>query len=144
MVTLPIDLWKESIGRVAEGWLNRDADSAKAWLAQLQPEQRDVTIVSLFHEAKSHQISAQEVIEVGFTIGNPKLRDTMLVDFLRFSGSTTTEVLQVLDEFSIPAEHKAYLRKILTENENVRSVSMVRGDSAGRRCAGSLFYGAYD
>lgn len=120
MVTLPLELWKESIGRVAEGWLNHDADSAKAWLAQLQPEQRDVTIVSLFHEAKSHQISAQEVIEVGLTIGDPKLRDTMLVDFLRFSGSTTTEVLQVLDEFSIPAEHKAYLRKILTENENVR------------------------
>ena len=120
MVTLPIDLWKESIGRVAEGWLNRDADSAKAWLSQFQPEQRDVTIVSLFREAKSHQISAQQVIEVGLTIGDPNLRKTMLVDFLQSFGPTTAEVLQTLDEFSIPAEHKAYLRKILTEDGNVR------------------------
>jgi hypothetical protein len=120
MITLPVELWKGSIGRVAEGWLNHDDESAKAWLAQLQPEQRDLTIVSLFHEAKSHQISAKDGIAAGMMISDPKLRARLLVDFLRFFGPTTAEILKALDEFSVPAEHKAYLRKILTESDNVR------------------------
>ncbi len=120
MVTLPVELWKESIGRVAEGWLNQDDDSAKAWLAQLQPEMRDLTIVSLSREAKSHQISAQQMIEIGLTISDPKLRDTTLEEFVRTLGSTPTETLEFLDELSVPAEQKPYLRRIMTESENVR------------------------
>jgi hypothetical protein len=120
MVTLPVELWKESIGRVAEGWLNDDADSAKAWLSQLQPELRDVTIVSLFREARSLQVSTQRVIEVGLIISDPQLRAATLAEYLRLWGSTTEEVLQGLDEMSIPPVQKAYLRRILTENENVR------------------------
>jgi hypothetical protein len=120
MVALPVELWKESIGRVAEGWLNHDNDSAKAWLTQLQPELRDVTIVSVCREAKSHQISAQQVIEIGLTISDPKLRDTTLGEFVRTLGFTTAETLEVLDDLSIPAEQKAYLRKIMRETEDVR------------------------
>ncbi|MEY2483521.1 MAG: hypothetical protein QOK24_2049 [Verrucomicrobiota bacterium] len=120
MVTLPVELWKESIGRVAEGWLKDAPDSAKAWLAQLQPELRDVTVVSMFREAKAFQVASQQVIEVGLKISDPKLRSTTLAEYLRLLGRTTAEALQALDEFSIPAEQKAYLRRILRENENVR------------------------
>jgi hypothetical protein len=120
MMTLPVELWKDSIGRVAEGWLNHDARSAKAWLAQLQPELRDVTIVSMFREAQSLQVAAQPVIEVGLTISDPKLRATTLAEYLRLWSRTTEEALQALDEYSIPAEQKAYLRRILTESESAR------------------------
>jgi hypothetical protein len=120
MVTLPLELWKESIGRVAEGWLNHDEDSAMAWFAQLLPEQRDVTIVSLCREAKAHQTAAGKVIELGLTISDPKVRDATLVEFLRTIGSTTAETLEVVDDLSVPAEEKGYLRRILRENENVR------------------------
>jgi hypothetical protein len=119
MVTLPVELCRESIGRVAEGWLNHDDDSAKAWLTQLQPELRDVTIVSVCREAKARQISAQQVIEIGLTISDPKLRDTTLGEFVRTLASTPPETLQVLDDLSVSAEQKAYLRKIMMENENV-------------------------
>jgi hypothetical protein len=120
MVTLPVELWKESIGRVAEGWLNHDNDSAKAWLSQLQPELRDVTIVSVCREAKSHQISTEHVIEIGLTIGDPNLREATLAEFLRDLGLTRAERLEFLDKMSISAEQKAYLQRIVTENENVR------------------------
>jgi hypothetical protein len=120
MVTLPIELWRENIGRVAEGWLNEAPDSAKAWLAQLPPELRDVTVVSIFGDAKEFQIASQLVVEVGLTIGDPKLRSTTLAGYLRHPDRTTAEALLALDEFSIPPEQKAYLRTILTEGENVR------------------------
>jgi hypothetical protein len=120
MVALPVELWRESIGRVVQGWLNNDGDSAKAWLAQLQPELRDLTIVGVCREAQSSQLSSQQVIEVGLTITDPKLRYTTLTDYLRAWGPTREEAADFFDEMAIPVEQKAYLQRLMTENANAR------------------------
>ena len=117
MVSFPVEFWEDSIGVVARKWLNEDDVSARAWLDQLRPEMRDVAIVGCLRAAKSRQISAQQVIELGLTISDRRRRDNALGEFARILGTTREEAIQAVSEFSISDEQKAYLRRIIPEGE---------------------------
>ena len=53
MVNLPVEFWRESIGKVADEWLDRDAVSARSWFDQLRPDLRNVAIANACRAAIS-------------------------------------------------------------------------------------------
>jgi hypothetical protein len=118
MITLPPELWNNAIGNVTEGWLKRDAASATSWLDQLQPNVRDAVIAGLCRSA--HSESAQEVLALGQSIGDPKLRDAALGQFVRNLSETKEEALEAINGFAISEDAKTYLRKVMAEESNGR------------------------
>jgi hypothetical protein len=116
MVTLPVELWREGIGPVAEMWLQHDVAAATAWLDQLRPDLRDVAIVSFCRIANWE--SAAQVITLGFTISDPRVRDKALEEFARSQGSTKEKALDVINDLSIGDEQKDYLRNLIAEDAN--------------------------
>jgi hypothetical protein len=120
MVTLPVDLWEESIGRVARGWLNENADSAKAWFAQLPPEIRDRAVVGICREAESHLAGTDDVIRLAFSISDKSVRDRALLAFARSFGADNTDATKEIGGLPISEAEKAYLRRLMTENANGR------------------------
>jgi hypothetical protein len=118
MVSLPVELWSEGIGQVAQRWLKDDAAAATAWLNQLRPEPRDVAIASFCRAADFD--SAAEVMTLGFTLRDPGLRDRALGEFARRRGSTRESALDAINDLPISDEHRAYLRKVMPEDANGR------------------------
>jgi hypothetical protein len=118
MITLPVDLWNDAIGNVAEGWLKKDGASATSWLNQLQPDLHDAAIASLCRTAGSE--SVEQVLTLGETIIDRKLRDRALGQMARNLGETREESLKAVDELPISEEQKAYLRKVMVEERNGR------------------------
>ena len=116
MITLPVELWNDAIGNVAEGWLKRDAASATSWLNQLQPDLRDAAIASLCRTAESE--STELALALGETIVERKLRDQALGQLARKLGQTREEAIKSVDELPISEEKKAYLRKVMVEERN--------------------------
>jgi hypothetical protein len=123
MVTLPVDFWEESIGTVAQRWLYEDDVSASAWIDQLRPDMRDVTIVSCCRAAMSGHQSADEVIKLGLTISDHSVRDAVLGELVRSLQTTTPGAMSAserISELSISEEQKAYLRKFIRRNADGR------------------------
>lgn len=120
MVGFPVEFWSDGIGVVANGWLNDDADSAKAWLNQLRPDLRDAAIASCCRSATQNW---RQEIELGLTIRDDPLRDSVLADLIR-SFSTKREegieVIEFIDELSFSEDQKAYLRRFITGGPNGR------------------------
>jgi hypothetical protein len=117
MVSLPVEFWNESIGIVAQEWLARDAVSATAWFDQLRPDLRDVAIVNSCHAAMSSHRAADEVITVGLTISDRRLRDTALGELVRSLQTTVpgaASATERVSEIPISEEQKAYLLGFLT------------------------------
>jgi hypothetical protein len=117
MVSFPVEFWSDGIGVVANGWLNDDADSAKAWLNQLRPDLRDAAIASC---CRSGTQNWREVIELGLTIRDDRLRDSALADLIRSFSTRREEGIEVIDELSLSEDQKTYLRRFITEGPNGR------------------------
>jgi hypothetical protein len=120
MITLPVELWNDSIGVVANGWLSQDADAAKAWLNQLRPDLRDAAIGSACRAASLNWWQPKTVIELGFTISDPQLRESALRELVRGYTSKREDALGIINEFSVSEEQKAYLHRLVTEDANGR------------------------
>jgi hypothetical protein len=118
MVNLPVELWSEDIGDVAQTWLKDDVVAATAWLDQLRPDLRDTAITSFCRMADS-ELAAQ-VMTLGLKIGDPKLRDRALGEFARRRGSTREQAIDAINDLSISDEQRAHLRKVMPEDANGR------------------------
>jgi hypothetical protein len=118
MVSLPVEFWSDSIGEVAEEWLERDAPAANGWLNQLSPERRDVAIMSFCRAAKSE--SVEQVMTLGSTISDRSLRDTVLGEFARRLGTERNEAMEAIGDLPISEEQKAYLRTVMPEDSSGR------------------------
>lgn len=116
MVNLPLELWKENIGRVVEEWLKRDADAAKVWLAQMRPEMRDAAIANLCRAASSE--STERAIALGFTISDLNLRAKAMGDLARGLRETRAGAIAAVNQLPISPEHKSYLLKVMPEAVN--------------------------
>lgn len=120
MASLPVEFWKESIGVAANGWLTRDADSAKAWLDQLSPDLRDVAIASCCRHAKQNWWQPTMVIELGWTISDQRLRDSALGDLVQSYGTKREDAIEVVNELSLSEQQKAYLLGLIMEGADGR------------------------
>ncbi|HKP01984.1 MAG TPA: hypothetical protein VJU77_01360 [Chthoniobacterales bacterium] len=116
MVSLPAELWKESIGPVAQRWLADDTISATAWFDQLDRNSREIAIVSLCNARMS--APRDDVFKLAWTIGNPELREKTLGKVVRTLRRDYSDPIEAVDDFSISNEQKAYLRKVLLEGDN--------------------------
>lgn len=120
LVTLPGDLWEESLGRVVQGWLREDADSEKAWFAQLPPEIRNRAIVGMCREAKPHNIATDDVIQLAFAIADQSVRDTALREFAHSFSADKTETSEAINNLPISDAEKAYLGRLIAEKADDR------------------------
>jgi hypothetical protein len=120
LVTLPGDLWEESLGRVVQGWLREDADSEKAWFAQLPPEIRNRAIVGMCREAKPHNIATDAVIQLAFAIADQSVRDTALREFAHSFSADKTETSDAINNLPISDVQKAYLGRLIAEKADDR------------------------
>jgi hypothetical protein len=118
MVTLPVQLWDDSIGQVAEEWLKHDVPAATQWFNQLSPDTRDAALASFCRAAKSE--SRDQVLALGPTISDQKLRDTAMGQFARNLGETKKEPLEAIDDLDVRDSEKAYLRKVIAEEKSDR------------------------
>jgi hypothetical protein len=118
MVTFPVELWKESIGVVAQAWMREDALSAIDWLSQLRPEMREVAIVSLCNARQS--APREDVIKLAWTISDPTLRERALGAVARSLRMDRQDALEAVNDLPISDEQKAYLRKVMPEDANGR------------------------
>jgi hypothetical protein len=118
MVSLPVELWSEGIGDLAQAWLKDDVAAATAWLDQLRPESRNTAIASFCRVADSE--SAAEVMTLVSTISDRRFRDKALGEFARRRGSTREEAIDAINDLQISDEQRAYLRKIMPEDANGR------------------------
>jgi hypothetical protein len=114
MVTLPVELWSESIGALAREWLDRDATAATGWFNQLSPERRDVAIMSFCRVADSG--FAEQVITLGSTINDRSLRNKVLGEFARRLGAGRNEAMESIGDLPISEDRKAYLRTVMPED----------------------------
>jgi hypothetical protein len=114
MITLPPELSNDAIGDVAGEWFRRDAAGATSWLDQLQPSLRDATIAS-FCRTRNVDL-AQEVITLGQSITDHKLRDSALGQFARSLRDTREESVEAVNELPISDEEKAYLLQVMPED----------------------------
>ena len=124
MTTLPLELWKDNIGEVAQELDVGRCDAVTAGLDQLQPDVRDVALADYCRhggEAADDQRRLEEkAIELGLTITRRKLREEALGEFARRLGTTREEAMEAVDQLPISNEQKAYLRKIMPETESER------------------------
>jgi hypothetical protein len=120
LVTLPGDLWEESLGRVVQGWLREDADSEKAWFAQLPPEIRNRAVVGMCREAKPHNIATDDVIQLAFAIADQSVRDTALREFAHSFSADKTETSEAINNLPISDAQKAYLGRLIAEKADDR------------------------
>lgn len=118
MVTLPVELWDDSIGQVAEEWLKHDVPAATEWFNQLSPDTRDAALSSFCRAAKSE--STDQVLALGPTISDQKLRDTAMGQFARNLGETKEEALETINDLDVRDSEKAYLRKVMAEEKSDR------------------------
>src|SRR2546423_526955 len=118
MVTLPVELWADSIGQVAEEWLKRDVPAAIQWFNQLSPDTRDAALASFCRSAKSE--SRDQVLALGPTISDQKLRDTAMGQFARNLGETKKEALEAINDLDARDSEKTYLRKVMAEEKSDR------------------------
>jgi hypothetical protein len=117
MVTLPVDLWNDALGPVAGEWLKHDSAAATQWFDQLSPDTRDHALASFCRSAGPE---STEVLALGPTIRDRKLRDAVLGQFARNLGETKEEALQAIEGLDIPAAQKTYLRQVMAEEKNGR------------------------
>ena len=118
MVSLPVELWNDSIGDVAEEWLTRDASAATGWLNQLSPDRREVAIVSFCRAAESD--SAEHVMTLASTINDRSLRDRVLGEFARQLRTERDEAMEAIGDLPISDKQKAYLRTVMPEDSSGR------------------------
>lgn len=118
MITLPPELSNDAIGDVAGEWFRRDAAGATSWLDQLQPSLRDATIAS-FCRTRNIDL-AQEVITLGQSITDHKLRDSALGQFARNLRDTREQSIEAVNDLPISDKQKAYLLEVMPENEHDR------------------------
>ncbi len=121
MITLPMEFWQETIGPVAAKWMDEDSASATAWLNQIRPDLRDAAIVSCCRAAMSDYHSREGAIEVGLTISDQRQRDAVLGALVRSIETSTPGAMSAserINDLSISAEQKAYLRAFITGSPN--------------------------
>jgi hypothetical protein len=118
MVSLPVEFWSESIGDIAEEWLERDAPAATGWFNQLSSERREIAIASFCRVAKSE--SVEQVMTLGSTINDRSLRDKALGEFARRLGTERDEAIEAIGDLPISEEQKAYLRTVMPEDSSGR------------------------
>jgi hypothetical protein len=118
MVNLPVDVWNESIGQVAQAWLHEDAASATVWFDQLLPEMREVAIVSLCSARQSSP--REDVIKLAWTIKDPKLRERSLGAVARSLRMDREDAIEAVNDLPFSDEQKAYLRRVMPKDQNGR------------------------
>jgi hypothetical protein len=118
MVTLPAEQWSDSIGLVAQDWFGKDPSAATQWFNQLSPSIRDTALASFCRAANSESID--QVLALGLTIHDRKLRDTALGQLVRNLGETKEEALQAIDDLEVGDSDKSYLRKVMAEEKDDR------------------------
>jgi hypothetical protein len=118
MVTLPGELWSDSIGYVSQDWFGKDASAATQWFNQLAPDIRDNALASFCRAANSESID--RVLALGLTIHDHKLRDAAVGQLVRNLGETKEEALKAIDHLDIRDSEKAYLRNVMAEEGNDR------------------------
>jgi hypothetical protein len=118
MVTLPAEQWSDSIGLVAQDWFGRDPSAATRWFNQLSPGIRDTALASFCRAANSESID--QVLVLGLTIYDRKLRDAALGQLVRNLGETKEEALQAIDGLGVGDSNKSYLRKVMAEEKDDR------------------------
>jgi hypothetical protein len=119
MVNLPVEVWNESIGQVAQAWLREDALAATNWFDQLHPDVREVVIVSLCGTRQS--APREHVVKLAWTIRDHGMREKALrtvAGSLRIYRANREEAIEAVNDLPISDEQKAYLRKIMPEDEN--------------------------
>ena len=102
------------MGSVAGVWLRNDAAGATTWLNQLQPNLRDATIVSFCRTANAEL--AQQVLTLGQSITDHKLRDSALGQFARNLRDTREESIEAVNDLPISDKQKAYLLQVMPED----------------------------
>jgi hypothetical protein len=116
MATLPVELWKDAIGGVALEWVKKDAAGATRWLDQLQADSRNVAIAGFCRAAASDAV--EQVLTLGQTITDRKLRDGALGHFARNLRDTRQESIETVNELPISEKQKAYLIQVMAENKD--------------------------
>ena len=114
MITLPPELWSDAMGPVAAEWLKNDAASATSWLNQLQPNLRDAAIVSFCRTPNTDL--AEQVLTLGQSITDHKLRDSALGQFARNLRDTREQSIEAVNDLPISDKQKAYLLEVMPEN----------------------------
>ncbi|MEY2504970.1 MAG: hypothetical protein QOG27_1250, partial [Verrucomicrobiota bacterium] len=117
MITLPIDLWKDAIGEVAQRWVRDDAANATRWLDQLPPDLRDAALVS-FCRSADRDDAPQQVLTLGQTITDRTVRDRALGQFARNLGHARANAIDAVNELPISDEQKAYLLRVMPEDKD--------------------------
>jgi hypothetical protein len=114
MIALPPELWSDAMGPIVGGWLGNDATGATAWLNQLHPSLRDAAIVSFCRTANAD--FAEEVITLGQSITDQKLRDSALGEFARSLRDTREKAVGAVNDLPISDGQKAYLLRVMPED----------------------------
>jgi hypothetical protein len=118
MVTLPAEQWSDSIGLVTQDWFGRDPSAATQWFNQLSPGIRDTALASFCRFADSKSI--EQVVALGLTIYDRKVRDVALGKLVRNLGETREEALQAIEGLGVGDADKSYLRKVMADEKDDR------------------------
>lgn len=112
LLTLPKELWSETMGHVLENWDRRDAAAVASWINQLPVETRDQVAAS--YCSASDLRHWEQAIAIGMTIRDATLRAQSLRKAMsNWLPESREEALVLLKEAALTDAQKEYLATLL-------------------------------
>jgi hypothetical protein len=112
LLTLPKELWNETMGHLLENWDRRDAAAVASWINQLPVETRDLVAAS--YCSASDLRYREQAIAIGLTITDATLREQSLrMAISNWLPDSREEALAVLKDAELSDAQKEYLATLL-------------------------------
>jgi hypothetical protein len=109
-VALPPPLWADHIGPLEKQWEDTNPADFRAWLDQLQTEQRDLAVARYCHERNSSDPDQwSKALLLGRSITDVGLRDKALQEMVEGSALTREELSTILQQSNMPAAEASRL-----------------------------------
>lgn len=121
MVSLPVDVWKTSVGDVVANWYRDDAAEVRNWLSTLPADRRDAVALD-WCKAGSRAWNPNEeekltylgdVLSAGLAIRDDRRRDEAMAGFAEGTKYHPQDALQLVDRLPISTQQKQHLRELI-------------------------------
>jgi hypothetical protein len=111
LVALPNSIWTGHVDDLLAAWEGKDGAAVLYWIEELPVETRAQLLAE--HSPHGDGIPSARAFALALNISDRKLRDAALQKFAESLGTTREEALHSLQDLSVSAAQKRYLRSFL-------------------------------
>ena len=121
MVSLPVNVWKTSVGDVVANWYRDDASQVRNWLSTLPAERRDAVALDWcktgsppWNANEEEKLAyLRDVLSAGLAIRDDRVREEAMAGFAEGTKYHPQDALQIVDGLHISTQQKQHLREVI-------------------------------